>query len=81
MSTWDDRLEDGEEFVISVGEELYISCCDCGLVHKIITARNVKTDEIALVFYRNERSTAQLRRRGFGGLQNDENEKWRLVRK
>ena len=80
MSEWDDPLEDGEEFVIEVGDNVYVACCDCGLVHRILTARN-ETGEIGLVFYRDERRTAQLRRYGFGDLQKEKNKNWKLLRR
>jgi hypothetical protein len=39
---------------------LDLACCDCGLVHTI--SLEIKGEEIAFKFIRNERSTAQIRR-------------------
>ena len=74
------RTEEGEEFVIEMGTTVYQACCDCGLVHKILTGSNVETEEYALVYFRDERRTAQLRRNNYGKLHNF-HKKWKIVRK
>lgn len=54
---------DGEGFVVPL-EELYrLACCDCGLVHDVVWAYDEKTKELGMAVQRNNRATAQRRRR------------------
>ena len=76
---WLKQLEEGEAWEIKYREGFArMRCCDCGLVHDL--AFDVEEDVLYMYPFRNERSTAQSRRNGWGGLQNGDGSKWRLVR-
>ena len=76
------KYEDvGDEFIkLPLGKHwLELSCCDCGLVHKIYYSTN-EEDKLILYFERAERATAQLRRHNHGQLQNKPVGRWKMVR-
>jgi len=54
---------DGEGFVVPLGELYRLACCDCGLVHDVIWLYDEKTKELGMAVQRNNRATAQRRRR------------------
>lgn len=63
------KLQDGECLEIDLkNEDLRYACCDCGLVHTI-QFHHIKKDIWHFAFFREKRSTGQLRRRKFGYLQ------------
>ena len=64
-------LEDGDLWYYD--SDMQVACCSCGLAH------DVKLEKDGLRFYRNERSTAQIRRHGQFGLAKGEGE-WRMTR-
>lgn len=63
------KLDDDVGQLIDPKEHtLRFACCDCGLVHDLFI--EVQEDgKVALFFRRNNRSTGQLRVRGYGNLQ------------
>ena len=65
MKTKYPALDDGERVVLCKEDELRFQCCDCGLVHSIY--HEVNGEELILRFYRNNRSTGQIRRFHFNG--------------
>ena len=54
-------LNDGDGLNIRDGNDFFITCCDCNLVH-YIKATKIKGG-ICLKFYRDKRKTAAKRRR------------------
>ena len=54
---------DGEGFVVPLRELYRLACCDCGLVHDVVWAYDRKTNELAMAVQRNNRATAQRRRK------------------
>ena len=75
-----EKLKDDMGFLVNTEEEtLKLACCDCGLVHYIgITLKGGKNAMIG--FKRDNRATAQLRRRNYGYLQHEPERRWRLER-
>lgn len=55
-------LEDGDGLSLENGEVFFLSCCDCGLVHKMAVVSQKRGKEIGLALMRDKRRTAQLRR-------------------
>ena len=64
-----DKIEDDMGFLVNTEKEtLKLACCDCGMVHYVgITVKDDKN--IMIGFKRDRRATAQLRRHGYGYLQ------------
>jgi hypothetical protein len=54
-------LQDGEGITLKSKEAFFLSCCDCGLVHKIALVAS-RSGEIGFALMRDKRRTAQLRR-------------------
>ena len=62
------------------GTLLKMACCDCGLVHSV-TFGVSKQGDISLCFNRDNRATAQMRRRKWPYLVSPrKNDKWIMVR-
>ena len=61
MSKYKQR-QDGEGFVVPLGEVYRLACCDCGLVHDVVWVYDEKTGELGMAAKRNNRATAQRRR-------------------
>ncbi len=77
------KLKAGQKVKIDTKRQrLKIACCDCGLVHYMDIDADPKEKGVVYIdFPRDERSTAQLRRRNYGYLHEKNNgSKWRLVR-
>ena len=79
-----EQVWDDEPFLTEVGEDLDLSCCDCGLVHTfaILPKQRNKKKVLEWTVTRNNRATASLRRTKQGALQKLEDGKrgWILVR-
>jgi len=59
-----------------------LACCDCGMVHKVYYATDNEKDTLNLYFERSDRASAQVRRHGKCGLQQDGCKgKWKMTRK
>jgi len=59
------KLKDGDGFEVSSkdGGVLYFSCCDCGLVHRLVVEPvNLKIKIIRAHLFRENRRTAAVRR-------------------
>jgi len=56
-----DQAWDGEWFDLTGGFPFFLSCCDCGLVHKV-EARIDENGKIQLRLTQERRRTGQLRR-------------------
>ena len=54
---------DGEGFVVPLGELYRLACCDSGLVHDVVWVYDEETKELGMAVQRNNRATAQRRRR------------------
>jgi hypothetical protein len=73
-----EKFNDCEGPLLADGEIFRFACCDCGLVHSMVA---VKEDGgIGLAFKREKRHTAQLRRHGYGHLQQQGVGKHKMVR-
>jgi hypothetical protein len=59
------QRKDGEGWEEIAEEPFRIACCDCGLVHDIVVVVRGKGKEIGIAAARNNRATAQRRRRLF----------------
>ena len=55
------QLKDGDRIVSKDGEVIYVSCCDCSLVHKYKVS--VKGKKITLEISRDKKRTTRERRR------------------
>lgn len=55
------QREDGEGWSVRSSEQFRIACCDCGLVHDVLVV--AKGKEIGIAARRNNRATAQRRRK------------------
>lgn len=53
---------DGEGFEIPSNTLYRIACCDCGLVHDVVIVSNDRKP-VGIAFRRNNRATAQKRRK------------------
>lgn len=78
------QVEPDEPFDIPVEEVWTFACCDCALVHRFL--EKIVSDDhgnlsIRHLAERDDRATAQLRRRDHGGLQRGESDKWELRRR
>ena len=81
MMTKYTKMENYEVTYINTNKEVWrFACCDCGLVHTIgalvkgnkhekRARAKLKKYEVGLVYIREPRSTAQLRRHSYGYLQ------------
>lgn len=76
------KVGSGEEVTINYKDAvLSVACCDCGLVHHMVF-KVKRGSRLGITFYRNNRSTAQLRRHKYGNLQNaDSSLKYKMERK
>lgn len=74
------KLNDYDATTINPEEgTLALACCDCGLVHhiKLEIAPNGK---VVMALKSDKRATAQLRRYGYGDLQQGKNKLYKLVK-
>jgi len=93
-----EKIEDDDIYILKLTEFLRMACCDCGAVHihafmvkdsyhyKIARKQNgkdfLKKGEIAFSTRREKGSTAQLRRRKYGYLQQEwKKDKYKLTKK
>jgi uncharacterized Zn finger protein len=67
-----------DSYIVKPPMSFYLACCDCGLVHDIKISI-LKDKKIKLVFNRDDRRTAQIRRYGKTELQKND-ERWKLIR-
>lgn len=75
------RMKSGDKVFIRRGKEYFkVACCDCGLIHLMDVQLNRKK-QFVLRFWRDSRSTAQIRRYNFGNLQQDRDTSWEMARK
>lgn len=72
-----DEIVDG--YIVKPPMSFYLACCDCGLVHDIKISV-LKNKKIKLIFDRDDRRTAQVRRYGKTELQKYDDEMWKLIR-
>ena len=76
-----EKLNDYEGVLLDPDKEIFrFACCDCGLVHSMKIVRE-SDNKIGIVFKRENRSTAQLRRHQYGNLQQQAVGPHRMVRK
>ena len=63
------HLNDGDSLFIAKGFYVNLSCCDCGLVHKVEVQSKIldKQKGVQLTFFRDKRRTSQKRRYLCGG--------------
>jgi len=71
MKTKYPKMRDYDSQVMdSKGDVLKLACCDCGLVHYV--GVTIMDDSLVkLQFLQDKRATGQLRRHGYGRLQED----------
>ncbi len=74
-------IQAGEKLVLEAKNGItHLCCCDCGLVHKVkVTPLN--DGGISLQFYRDNRSTAQIRRHGELELMRGNISKYKMERR
>jgi hypothetical protein len=60
------QRKDGEGFTVPNGEVYRLACCDCGLVHDMVFVSG-DGGPIGVASRRNNRATAQRRRRSAAG--------------
>ena len=89
-----EKMEDYEVTYFNTNKGLLrMACCDCGLVHTIgilmkgnkhenLAGAKLKKYEVGMVFVKEPKSTAQLRRHDYGYLQNPgKRDKYKLIKK
>ena len=70
MTTIYKKELDPATFVIDPEKEtLKLACCDCGLTHFIHIKYVRGTNKLSVTFQQDRRATGQLRRHGYGFLQ------------
>lgn len=63
------KLNDGEAIRLDLKEEdLHLACCSCGAVH-IFQFHHIKKHIWDFAIFKKNKATAQLRRNGYGDLQ------------
>ena len=60
-----EQVYDGDKVEVAQAGGINICCCDCGLVHHIDV--KVKRGNVTIMFSRNNRKTAAMRRWHFNG--------------
>ena len=73
------KMVNGDRVFLRRGKEYFkMACCDCGLTHVMGIELN-RDKHFVVRFWRDNRSTAQLRRHGFGNLHKKGS--WEIVRR
>ena len=54
------QVHEGDTITVSNGDDLYLACCDCSLVHKIKVSTMGKV--VKLTFHRDKRRTTRERK-------------------
>ena len=73
------KRDDCEGIEILPGTLLRLACCDCGLVHDMAWVIE-DNGNLGVAFKRHKRATAQLRRNGYGLLQQGDNKPYKMSR-
>jgi len=55
------HLADGEPTLVAVPDIFHIVCCDCGLVHLVLTRRGKRRGTVEFTYYRDAHLTKQRR--------------------
>lgn len=56
-------LVDGESCIGPVGQHQILTCCDCGLAHSIWPSYDAQTQQVSIMFVRNNKETKIARRK------------------